>query len=161
MEQAKETALDFAVSGGYTDCSIEFIGENDLYYQLRVKRGPFAYRMNFYKDSVIKFSKGDSSYYGGKTHYSFADVVFQKLDHDTVLTIMDLENCDGLYRYFEENDNEYIFTQYKITTVGGDWGLNCTVSLTKYVTAISKKTGTISTYTSIIKKDVIIPNSAL
>lgn len=160
LEQAKEIALDFATSDRYTDYSIEFIGENDLYYQLRVKRGPFAYRMNFYKDSVIKFSKGDSSYYGGKTHYSFANVIFQKLDYDTVLTIMDLENPNALYRYFEEKDNEYIYTKYRITTVDGDWGLNSTVSLTKYVTKISKKTGTIDTYTTNIKNDVTIPNSA-
>lgn len=160
LEKAKEIALDFATSDRYTDYSIEFIGENDLYYQLRVKQGPDAYRMNFYKDSVIKFSEGDSNYYGGKTHYSFSNVIFQKLDYDTVLTIMDLQNRDALYRYFEEKDNEYIYTLYRITTVGGDWGVNSTVSLTKYVTKISKKTGTIETYKTNIKNDVTIPNSA-
>lgn len=160
LEQAKAIALDFATSARYTDYSIEFIGENDLYYQLRVKRGPFAYRMNFYKDSVIKFSKGNSNYHEGKTHYSFSDVIFQKLDYDTVLTIMDLENGNALYRYFEENDKEYIYTHYRITTVGGDWGLNSTVSLTKYVTKIYKNTGTISTHSITIKEDIIIPDSA-
>ena len=73
---------------------------------------------------------------------------------------MDLQNRDALYRYFEEKDNEYIYTQYRITTVGGDWGVNSTVSLTKYVTKISKKTGTIETYKTNIKNDVTIPNSA-
>lgn len=161
LEEAKKIALDFATSDRYTDYSVEFIGENNLYYQLRVKRGTFAYRMNFYKDSVIKFSKGNSNYYGGKTHYSFSDVIFQKLDYDTVLTIMDLENGNALYRYFEESDKEYIYTQYRITTVGGDWGLNSTVSLKKYVTKIDKNTGTIDTYSSNIKEDITIPNSAL
>jgi len=159
FEQAKEKALEFAMNDRYTDYSIEFIGENDLYYQLRVKTGPYVYRNNFYKDSIIKFSKNNSDIFDGKTRYYFSDIIFQKLDYDTVLTIMDLENPNSLYRYFEENDKEYVYTKYKITVVGGDWGLPSTVSLTKYVTEIYKDTGTIYTISSSIKKDVPIPNS--
>ena len=161
LEEAEAIALDFAESEKDMEYSVEWIGANDLYYQFRVIRGPFAYRINFYKDSVIRFLKGDSyNYLGGKTHYSFEDVVFVKLDYDTVLTVMDLENKYALYRYSEESDDEYVYTMYRIEGSGGDWGLNGTVSLTKTVTKISKTTGETESYTSVIKDCVMLPGSS-
>ena len=109
-----------------------------------------------YKDNVIKFPDNNEE----SKYYYFEDIIFQKMDYDTVLTIMDLENRDSFYRYFEENDNEYIYTLYEIETVWGDWNINNRVSLVKYVTTINKTTGTIEQYKSSVKEDVEVPNSA-
>ena len=160
LEQAEEIAWDFAGSDSYSEYHVEYIGENDLYYQFRVVQGPFAYRINFYKDSVIKFTKGDSGYYGGKTHDSFQDVVFQKLDYETVLTVMDLENPNAFFRCFEETDRAYFYTQYKLNGSGGDWGIEDTVGLIKTVTKISKETGTIEIDSTVIKEPIPIPGTA-
>lgn len=164
VEQAREAARDFAKVLA-RECTVEFIGENDLYYQFRVIEGAddyrYAYRMNFYKDSVLRYSKPTVIDSNRKPHYIFEDAIFQKLDYDTVLTVMDQQNRYGLYRYFEENDREYIYTEYRITGVGGDWGINDTVSLIKSVTRISKETGTLETTKTVIKKDVEVPGTAL
>ena len=156
VEQAREAALDFAEG-----CTAEWIGENDLYYQFRVIDGDYAYRMNFYKDSVIRFEKAAGIDSDGKPHYTFKDAIFQTLDYETVLTVMDQQNRYGLYRYFEENSREYIYTQYKLAGCGGDWGLNDTVSLIKIVTRISKETGTLEATETVIKENVEIPGTAL
>lgn len=163
VDQAREAAQDFAKYSA-RDCTVEFIGENDLYYQFRVIEGtddPFAYRMNFYKDSVLRLSKPAIIDSAGEPHYVFQDAIFQKLDYETVLTVMDQQNPCGLYRYFEETDREYIYTEYRITGVGGDWGINDTVSLIKSVTRISKETGTLEITETVIKEDVEVPGTAL
>ena len=152
LDEAKKIALDFAKSDKYaTDYCIEYIGENNLYYQLRVQRGDSTYRINFFKDSIIKFPENDSN------HYSFSDVIFQELDYNIVFTIMDLVTGKPLYRYFEDKGNQYIYTDYWITKVWGDWGLNNTISLEKNVTKIDKNTGFIYRHSSVIKKDIEIP----
>lgn len=164
VEQAREVAQDFATDFA-KDCTVEFIGENDLYYQFRVIEGAadyrHAFRMNFYKDSVIRFSKPALVDSNGEPHYTLEDAIFQKLDYDTVLTVMDQQNPCGLYRYFEETDREYIYAEYRITGVGGDWGINDTVSLIKSVTRISKETGTLEITETVIKEDVEVPGTAL
>ena len=125
----------------------------------------YAYRINFYKDSIIKFSKGVETS-GGELHYRFSDVIFQRLDYDTVLTVMDLVNSNSriygdhvLYRYFEESDNEYSYVQYKTELHGGDWGINDRVCLKKCVSTINKTSGTISESFEYIKYEVAIPGT--
>lgn len=153
LEQAKEIALKFAKSDTYTDYSIDYIGENDLYYQLRVKRGPYVYRMNFFKDSIIKFSKGEK-YRGGEMHYYFDDVIFQKIDYDTILTIMDLVYGVGKYRYLEEKDNEYLYVLYNVSTETVEMNTYGIAALKKHVIKISKETGKIEKNITTIKDNV-------
>lgn len=155
LEEAKEVALKYLGKNK----EIEFIGENDIYYQFRIKKENSLIREIFYKDSVIKFSKDSLLDKNDKYGYYIRNAVFQKLDYNTVLTIMDLENSDGLYRYFKENHDEYIYTKYTIIVVYGDWGLNNRVLLKKHISKISKSTGKIEIDEYIIKDDVEIPNS--
>lgn len=155
LEEAKEVALKYLGKNK----EIEFIGENDIYYQFRIKKGNSLIREIFYKDSVIKFSKDSFLDKNDKYGYYIRNAVFQKLDYNTVLTIMDLENRDAIYRYFKESHDEYIYTKYTITIVYGDWGLNNRVLLKKHISKISKSTGKIETDEYIIKDDVEIPNS--
>ncbi len=168
-EQAKEIASRFGKAQDAAGYTVEFIGENDLYYQFRVTIDyslvDYAFRINFYKDSIFKFSKSVETY-GGELHYRFSDVIFQKLDYETVLTVMDLVNSNSrmygdyiLYRYFEENDTEYSYVQYRTEVDVGDWGISDRVSLKKCVSKINKATGTISESSTYIKDEIAIPGT--
>lgn len=139
-----EAANNMMTSYADEEYSIDYIGENDYYYEFREvdKSTSPTYRYLLYKDSIVKY-KDYFLFSDGTKGYRFTDMVFQKKDYETILTIMDLENLDTFYRSFKENNHEFIYTSYEITRVVGDYNLNDECYLEKTEVRIDKNTGEI------------------
>lgn len=182
---SKEEALKIAytsTSEKGSNVSIEFIGENDLYYEVRstysrffkntttnmfgitkseIEESKYPRRFIFFKDNVIKIEgKAYNSGYSEPSYsYYFSNGVFQKRDYNTVLSTLDIVYGDCLYRYMEENEKEYVYTRYYIEVVGGDYGVDSTVSLKREQIKVDKNSGKISLEREItIKENISFSN---
>ena len=165
--------------------TIDYIGENDFYYEFRVEyinrsweeylkyhgksleEYTYTSRIIVYKESV-KYCAFNS-----QTGYYFE---IRDLDKDSVKNLLDLDaflcnhqfhSANIIYRDFVETDNEYIYTYYRTFITGNDWNVNCKAVLEKMETSVNKKTGE---YIGLWKngpekfqilKEVSIPGTAL
>lgn len=149
--------------------SIVYIGENDYYYQFRLKQTSinfpdfmYTYRVIVYKANAVFCS------FSSQSGYSFA---IQKLDKKSVRNLMDLRIFDlhfswhtsrVICRELVENKSDYLFTYYSTSITGGDWGLHDTAVLRKSKYKVNKNTGEIQEMTrfpSDIMKEATIPGT--
>ena len=135
------------------DYKTDFIGENDYYYQFRLRYTgePDETHTMFLRIIVYKTSARFCSF-NSKTGY-YSEIRF--LDRNSVLYLMDLEvffdiynwnSARVLYRKFEETDKEYTHTYYRISITDGDWDVNDKAVLERIKCGVDKSGGVKTCY---------------
>ncbi len=172
-DAAKNEVNDFAFKQKPASHTVDYIGENNYYYEFRLRytlgktpeSAVYTVRVIVYKDSA-KYC-GFSS----QTGY-FAEIC--ALNRSSVLELLDLEVFlhygagNTVYRELTETGGEYIYTLYRIGGGSGDWNVNDRVTLEKITLAVNKKTGAYKTMKSIgfnasqrqVLKDLEVPGTA-
>lgn len=168
ITDAEKEIKEFASAQNPVESTIDFIGENDFYYEFRLAYtreretgNLISMRILVYKESAMFCTFND------QTGYYFE---IRALDRDSVLHLLDLKaffdiiNWDSariIRREFEETDNEYIYIYYRVSITGGDWGLNDQAVIEKIKYVVDKATGVITCYNeNSVFKTVEIENTA-
>jgi hypothetical protein len=159
FEGAEEEVISFVFMQNPGSHTIDYIGENNFYYEFRVEyinrsweeylknRGESLEEYTYTSRIIVYKESAKYCTFNSQTGY-YAEI--RALDKDSVQNLLDLEafmsnhqlyTANIIYRDFVETDNEYVYTYYRTYIAGGDYNVNCEAVLEKMETSINKKTG--------------------
>ena len=135
----------------------DFIGENEFYYEYTVTKTRTdstlknISRCIFIKDSIIELKQLDGS-------YSLEGAKFKKIDKNTVKTFFDIvvavDPGNVIYRYLDEEKEDYIYTVYTSEVANGEVGKDDEVTLVKTEYKVNKETGGVTISEEKLKENV-------
>lgn len=148
VESAKNEVINMVTMRDPKTYIIDFIGENEYYYQFKLKHNSkkwvdlwYTYRVLVFKDSMLHCTFNNSV---------GSSIEIKNLKRDIVLNLLDLEAYFRtlgrvIYRELTENNYEYIYTYYEVSITYGDWGLMDTACLHEIIIQVDKATGKMTT----------------
>ena len=148
-----EKEIKSFVSAQKTDkYTADYIGENDYYYEFRLKyaRRPgtedfISMRIIIYKENAVFCAFNDKTGYYSEIRALERVSVLRLLDLDTFFDIYNWGSARVILREFNETESEYLYTYYRVYITYGDWELNDRAVMEKIKYGINKTTG-IKTY---------------
>jgi hypothetical protein len=148
ITDAEKEAKSFASAqntGGYT---ADYIGENDYYYEYRLKytgdhdtENLISTRIIVYKESAMFCAFNNKTGYYSEIRALDGDSVLYLLDLDVFFDVYNWDSARIIRREFNETASEYIYTYYRVSITSGDWELNDRAVLEKIKCGIDKTTG--------------------
>jgi len=167
IEDARNEIKELASLQNPVTHTIDYIGENEFYYEFRLTyaregdQDNIAMRSIVYKESARFCAFDNAIGYYSEIRALDGDSVLRLLDLDTFFQIINWESAKVIQRDFEETDSQYIYTYYRVLITFGDWGLNDSAVAEKIKYAVDKTTGAITGYgNSTVLKTVEITGTA-
>ena len=167
-DEAEEEAELFVLAQTPASYTIDYIGENEYYYQFKVKysyQNPrpvtFIARIIVYKLSARYLTFDSQNGYYSEIRALDRNSVFELLDLETFLYHNPWRSARVIYRDLNETSGEYVYTYYRTSITRGDLGSPDVAHLEKVEIKINKITGEgILNPESQTLKTVVIPNTA-
>jgi len=148
VNEARDIAVSFAAAQHPLWYTLDYIGENNYYYEFRlVYNGTYLPDL-FYTNRLVMY-KTSAKYCTFDSHSGY-NLQIRALDSRSVLDILDLEayflNClwasqSIIYREFKDTGSEYVYTYYNAYVCGGDWNMYDSAVLSKTEIRVDKTTG--------------------
>jgi hypothetical protein len=166
VEEARAAVESVALMQYSLSYSIDYIGENEYYYQFRLSYPshnqtdlPYITRILVYKENAMycTFNNRD----GGAVEIRMLNPksVTDLLDLSVFMSHYSWRSARAIHRELIETPNEYVYTYYTAFIVHGDWGMTDTACLSKTVVKVNKYNGKIQRLESQYLKQISIPDT--